>query len=111
MTPDPSLEDLEPGIPQSVDLGDGRRVCLIRVGEQVFALEDQCSHQAMPLSAGYVLTPNETSGPPQIECSWHGARFRCDTGEAIRGPATDPVPTYEVTIDNGRIKVGKRLNR
>jgi 3-phenylpropionate/trans-cinnamate dioxygenase ferredoxin subunit len=91
-----------------MDIGDGRRVCLVRIGDQVYALEDQCSHQAMPLSAGYVVTPNETSGAPEIECAWHGARFRCDSGEATRGPATDPVPTYEVKIDGGRVIIGQR---
>jgi 3-phenylpropionate/trans-cinnamate dioxygenase ferredoxin subunit len=102
------LSDLEPGIPTSISLADGQRVCLVRVGDQVYALEDQCSHQAMPLSAGYVIEPNEGTEDPQIECAWHGARFRCATGEPTRGPALDSVATYEVKVEGGRVTVGVR---
>lgn len=107
---DLQLADLEPGIPASFALADGQRVCLVRVGDQVYALEDQCSHQAMPLSAGYVVPPNESpAGPgPVIECAWHGARFLCATGEPLRGPATDAVATYEVRVEGGRVIVGPR---
>jgi len=108
LTSDLSLEDLEPGIPTGVVLDDGQAVCLIRVGDQVFALQDQCSHQAMPLSAGYVVSPNEGNAGPEIECAWHGARFRCATGEPTRGPALDSVPTYDVKVENGRVIVGPR---
>jgi 3-phenylpropionate/trans-cinnamate dioxygenase ferredoxin subunit len=100
------LEDLEPGVPLGVVLEDGRAVCLLRVGDEVYALADQCSHQAMPLSAGYAVSANETGQAPEIECAWHGARFRCATGEPTRGPALDAVPTYEVLIEDGRVIVG-----
>jgi 3-phenylpropionate/trans-cinnamate dioxygenase ferredoxin component len=108
ITFDLPLGDLEPGIPTSVALADGQRVCLVRVGNAVYALEDQCSHQAMPLSAGYVLPPNESAAGPVIECAWHGARFLCATGEPTRGPALDAVATYDVRIEGDRVIVGAR---
>ena len=108
MALDLALEDLEPGVPTGFALDDGTRVCLIRVGDQVYALADQCSHQAMPLSAGYCVPPNESADAPEIECAWHGARFRCATGEPTRGPALDAVPVYEVRIEGGRVAVGQR---
>lgn len=108
MTFDLLLQDLEPGIPTGIVLEDGRAVCLIRVGDAVYALADQCSHQAMPLSAGYIVSPNEGPGGPEIECAWHGARFRCATGEPTRGPALDAVPVYDVKVEDGRVVVGRR---
>ena len=93
------LEDLPQDGTLSVALPDGDRVCLIRCGDEIGALADQCSHQAMPLSAGAVL-PDGT-----IECAWHGARFDCRTGAVKRGPAEDDVAAYEVRIDGGRIQV------
>ena len=83
-----------------VALPSGEHLCLIRCGDQVSALLDQCSHQAMPLSAGEVL-PDGT-----IECAWHGARFDCRTGAVRRGPAEDDVPAYAVRVENGRVLVG-----
>lgn len=100
------LDELEPSVPLGVVLPDGRAVCLLRIGDDVFALADQCSHQAMPLSAGYALA-SDAAGP-EIECAWHGARFRCATGEPTRGPALDAVPVYEVRIENGHVLVGDR---
>ncbi len=93
-------------MPHGVVLADGRAVCLVRVGDTVYALADQCSHEAMPLSAGYVLSPAAGGAEPEIECAWHGARFRCATGAPTRGPALDAVPTYEVRVDEGRILIG-----
>lgn len=95
-------------MPHGVVLADGRAVCLVRVGETVYALADQCSHEAMPLSAGYVAPQQPGGAEPEIECAWHGARFRCATGEPTRGPALDPVATYEVHVDEGRIVIGAK---
>ncbi len=62
----------------------------------------------MPLSAGYVVPQGTSGAEPEIECAWHGARFRCATGEPTRGPALDAVPTYEVRVDEGRIVIGAK---
>ena len=94
-----ALEDLGEGETLSVALPDGERICLIRCGGAIGALADQCSHQAMPLSAGEVL-PDGT-----IECAWHGARFDCRTGAVRRGPAEDDVTAYEVRLEGGRVLV------
>jgi 3-phenylpropionate/trans-cinnamate dioxygenase ferredoxin subunit len=85
-----------------VALADGTRVVLIRRGEVVSALEDECSHQAMPHSAGDLVSDGT------IECPWHGARFDCVTGACRRGPARDPVASYEVRVEDGRVLVGER---
>ena len=75
---------------------------LIRRGQVVTALEDECTHQAMPLSAGE-LQPDGT-----IECPWHGARFSCENGACVQGPATDPVATWVVTVAADQVVIGAR---
>lgn len=92
------------GQPLGVELAGGRRVCLVRDGEEILAVADECAHQAFPLSAGEVL-PGGT-----IECPWHGARFDCRTGRALRGPAKDPIARYEVSMvdDMVYVRVGGR---
>lgn len=81
---------------------DGEPLCLVRQGGELFALRDRCTHQAFPLSQGE-LHPDGT-----IECAWHGARFECRSGRAIRGPATGPVATWAVVEVDGWICVGPR---
>ena len=94
------LDDIpEPGV-LGVSGPDGRPVCLVRLGEQVTAFADECTHQAFPLSAGEVH-PDGT-----LECVWHGARFDCATGAVRRGPALDPLPVYPVRIEGDRVLVG-----
>ena len=83
----------------SVTLDNGERVCLIRQGDRVSALHDECTHQGMPLSAGEVL-PDGT-----IECPWHGARFDCVTGALRRGPAEEGVRAYTVRVEGDSVLV------
>ena len=80
----------------------GVRICLVRLGDQVSALADECTHQAFPLSAG------EVHADGTLECTWHGARFDCATGAVRREPALEPVPVYPVRVDGDRILVGRK---
>ena len=94
------LTDIPDGGTFAAVLASGERVCLIRQGDKVSALRDECAHQGMPLSAGEVL-PDGT-----IECPWHGARFDCLTGVVQQGPATDALTAYPVRIEGNRVLVG-----
>ena len=96
------LSDIPDGGTFSAVLASGERVCLIRQGDKVSALRDECTHQGMPLSAGEVL-PDGT-----IECPWHGARFDCVTGALRRGPAEEDVPAYAVRVEGELVLVEAR---
>lgn len=92
-----SLADLEPGKPLRVEV-DGEPVALVRLGDDVLAVHDTCSHQEASLSEGEVWDR-------EIECHLHGAMFSLDTGSPSCLPATKPVPTYEVTVDGDDVLV------
>jgi 3-phenylpropionate/trans-cinnamate dioxygenase ferredoxin subunit len=97
------LADIPDGGMRPATTADGRRLCLVRRGDEVWALADACTHQAFPLSAG------EADGAKcEITCVWHGARFDCATGAVLQGPATDPVPVFAVRVDDGQVYVGPR---
>jgi len=80
-------------------LPNGERICLVRSRHGLFAVEDRCSHEAYPLSAGELL-PDGT-----LECIWHGARFDPATGAPCAGPAYTSLATYEVRLADGDVLV------
>ncbi len=76
--------------------GRGHEVVIVRWEDEVFALEDNCSHQDFPLSDGSVEDG-------QIECVFHGAKFDVRSGKATQLPAIRPVRTYPVRIEGDEI--------
>jgi 3-phenylpropionate/trans-cinnamate dioxygenase ferredoxin component len=75
-----------------VTVGD-QRVAMFRVGNEVYAIGDVCSHAEASLAEGEVFGTD-------VECPRHGSEFDMKTGEPHSLPATAPVPTYEVTIED-----------
>jgi 3-phenylpropionate/trans-cinnamate dioxygenase ferredoxin subunit len=91
-----AVEDIKKGKAIRVKIGDDAIAIVRTKADQVYALDDKCSHGEISLSEGFV--DNET-----IECWAHGAKFSLETGEALTLPAYEPVAKYEVIIDNGDI--------
>lgn len=77
---------------------NGKDLCVARVGNEVFAIEDNCSHQDAALSEG------EQNGY-KIECWLHSAEFDLRSGEALTPPASAPVKTYPVSVDGNNVVV------
>lgn len=77
---------------------NGKDICVARVGDEVFAIEDNCSHQDAALSEG------EQNGY-KIECWLHSAEFDLRSGEALTPPASQPVKTYPVSVDGNNVVV------
>ena len=77
---------------------DGEPALLVRSGGRVLAMGGKCTHYGGPLAEG--IFDGEL-----VRCPWHHACFRPETGEAVRAPAFDPVPTYAVEERGGRLFV------
>ena len=77
---------------------DGTDVAVVRSGDAYYAIADQCSHAAIPLSEG------DVEGC-EIECWLHGSRFDLRTGKPLGLPATEPVPVYPCHVRNGGVYV------
>ncbi len=91
------LADL-PADSQSVATVGGVQLLLINDGGTVHALENRCSHMDSPLDCGRVRLG-------WIACPAHGARFDLETGEALTGPASEPVRVFAVRVLDGTIEV------
>lgn len=92
------LSELIDNKPVKIDL-DGKDVCVVRQGAEIFAVADMCSHAEASLSEGDV-----TAG--RIECWLHGAEFDLRTGEAVTPPASAPVETFPVSIAGESVRIG-----
>ena len=93
------LADLAPGSARQVLIGE-HRIAVVRIGDDVYAIGDRCSHQDISLAEGEVLCDDK-----QIECWKHGSAFSLETGEPESFPATRPVPVYEARVVDGQIEV------
>jgi nitrite reductase/ring-hydroxylating ferredoxin subunit len=56
------------------------------------ATQGKCTHRQGPLSEG-ALEGSTVTRP------YHGAQFNVCTGAVLRGPARDPLKTYQVTVE------------
>lgn len=92
-----ALATLADAIPFGVVV-DGVDVCLVRIGDELFAVRDECTHQAVPLSEGEVEDYT-------IECWMHGSRFNLRTGEVLNPPAVDAVVTYATRVVDGQVQL------
>ena len=65
---------------------------------EVFATDNICSHGHARLCDGF-LEGHE------IECPFHQGRFDVRTGQATLAPCVDPIRSYPVKIEAGRVWV------
>jgi nitrite reductase/ring-hydroxylating ferredoxin subunit/uncharacterized membrane protein len=90
-----ALDELPDGKPVRLVL-DANPVFVLRRGDRVDALFDQCAHLSGPLSEG------ELSGDGDdlcVSCPWHGSVFRVADGLVQRGPSTHPAPVLQVRVE------------
>jgi len=75
---------------------DDTPVAVFNVDGELFAIHDICTHD------GETLTGGPVEGT-EIVCPRHGARFSLRTGEVLAPPAYEPVRTYGVRLQDGRL--------
>jgi 3-phenylpropionate/trans-cinnamate dioxygenase ferredoxin subunit len=81
---------VEPGTAVRLDGAPGG-ICLVRIGDDFYAIGDRCSHADYSLSEGEIDAED-----CWIECWKHGSAFSLQDGSPQSLPATHPVPVYGV---------------
>lgn len=94
-----ALDDLAPGTATRVEV-DGVAVAVVRIGDDVYAIGDTCSHANVSLSGGEVWCDER-----ELECPKHGSAFSLVTGEPSTLPATQPVPVFSARVVDGQVVV------
>lgn len=93
------FDSLIEGKPVAVEV-NGTSVCVARVGDEVFAVADTCTHSDASLSEG------EVSGF-KIECWLHGAEFDLRSGAALTPPATQALQSFKVQRNGNQLVVSE----
>lgn len=95
-----AFSELPEGKPQKISLGE-RDVCVARIGDEVFAIADTCTHSEASLSEGEISNY-------KIECWLHGAEFDLRTGVAVTPPAVENLQTFEVHRDGDTVTISEK---
>jgi len=91
---------LADGKPLKISLGD-KDICVARIGNEVFAVADICTHSEASLSEGDISNY-------KIECWLHGAEFDLRTGDALTPPAVEALETFEVRRDGDTVTISQK---
>lgn len=75
-----------------------KAIALFRLEDGIYALDNVCSHEYSELSEGMVIDG-------QVYCPKHGSRFDVRSGAVRDLPATRPVKTYAVKVEDGVVFV------
>lgn len=90
-------ESVHEAAPFSAEV-DGVPIVVVRCGAEIYAVEDRCTHDGEPLGEAEVESC-------KIVCPRHGAHFCLRTGEALTPPAYEPLRTFNVREEDGRVLV------
>jgi len=85
----------------------GISVMLFRTGTIIYAVASRCTHQGAPLERGVVKA---NGAGPNVTCPAHGSVFSLEDGAVRRGPAMQPVRTFETRLNDGAVELRPRAD-
>src|SRR5579875_1068692 len=91
------LDDFTEGEPAAVVAND-KPVAVFRIGDEVFALHDLCTHGHARLSEGFVEDGC-------VECPLHQGLFDIRSGAPRCAPVTEAVRSYPIRIVDGQVEI------
>ena len=77
---------------------NGHAILLANIDNEIYAVDDMCTHEDASLYNGALKGHC-------VECPLHGSHFDFRTGEPREEPATEPLKTYQVKIQDTDVYV------
>ena len=77
----------------------GWDVAVVNWKGEFYAFRNVCTHSA------FSFDYTDLTEDGLLECAGHGAVFQPQTGEALSGPTSKPLPTYKVRVDGDDVYV------
>jgi nitrite reductase/ring-hydroxylating ferredoxin subunit len=90
-------DDLKEGEMQAFDVR-GNKIAVANVAGTFYAFGDTCTHMQCSLAEGDL---EETT----VICPCHGSEFDVTSGEVLRGPAREPVGSYEARVEGSSLEI------
>ena len=90
-------DDLNEGDMQAFDVR-GTKIAVANIAGTFYAFGDTCTHRGCSLAEGDL---EETT----VTCPCHGSEFDVRSGAVLRGPASEPVGTYEVREEGENLEI------
>lgn len=75
---------------------DRRRLLLVNAEGRHYVIDEMCSHEDYSLALGCIKGS-------KIKCSLHGSHFDLATGTPMDEPADEPIRTYPVKVEDGKV--------
>ena len=92
-----NLAELREGRMKSCLIGE-REIVVCHVKDQVYALDNVCTHALARMSEGRLKGT-------KLICPMHGAAFDVRNGAVLSSPATQPLAAHAVRVVDGAIEV------
>ena len=93
-----NADEIHEGGMKKYQIGDNENNFIIvsQVCGNYYATGGRCSHYGAPLQMGFLDGYN-------VICPWHAAAFDVRTGEMVEAPGMDAIPTYKVSVKEGKL--------
>lgn len=92
-----AVDDIDEGEMLAVEV-DGEEILIANVDGEFHAIGNVCTHAHCHLSDGWIEDD-------EVVCPCHHAKFDLESGEPTRPPATEPEPTFNVTVEDGTLYI------
>ena len=77
---------------------NGTAMVIVKSDGEVYALDEFCTHEEVSLVDGEIYDHT-------VECWLHGSCFDLRSGKPTGPPATKPLTTYQIRIEDGDVYV------
>lgn len=91
-----AADEVQTNTPKRVVVGDWPIAVVRDSAGDLYAIGDRCTHGDISLAEGFVEGC-------ELECWAHGSRFSLTTGWPQNLPAYEPVPVFEIKLENDEI--------
>ena len=95
-----AVDDLQDGKMVKVSVRN-RPIVLLKHDDGIHAFDGTCPHRGCNLWEGKLQGH-------VLACPCHNSQFDVTDGRVVHGPATAPVPSYDVRENNGRVEIKLR---